>query len=310
MTLAVATALTGCGNADAPDQSPAGNPGSPIEISVKGVTPTRSIITGSTMPAAYDFSLFATYGSSASCVPGGDNIRVESQYNTITTASPLTFPENTERMGVFAIYPYDEASTVDSVGINVLTQEDYLYGTAVDDNDVFQYATASTKKVQILFSHVLARITLNISAVGTDAEEYYHVNSISLGGDSEGSYREATLIPTSGKITNEGYGDYKDIPGSLNGQTVSPDGKTVTADFLVIPSSCTWWIVFNTVPEISAWTPIPARGYEAGYQYSYNVIITKDNTTGKVFLSISDCQITPWQDNPSEATDIEANVTE
>lgn len=273
---------------DIPSSDNAGKSDVALNVNVLGLNGTRSVITGTTLPDSCAYSVYAYDGDSKSFLYHGNGVNVRYRGGVSVMDSVVIIPEAVN-VPVYAVYPYIGRLDGDGFRVETKTQTDYLRGCCVGADGNMSYATVENPTVNITFDHILSRITLNIRK-DKSVEQSYKFSDISLGGDSEGSYRSAYFRLVDNKFEAEGsYDDYYNVVGELK------DGKyyigtaddVVTVDFLVIPSSTMWYV---RIPGFDPqWVELPKRTFESGKQYVYDCVIKKDAT-----LSISECIIKPW----------------
>lgn len=251
-----------------------------LEVSVDGVTPTRSIVSGTTLP---DDSFFYVYYKS-------DQSAIVNYKNGVCIfEKPIYLDENSGNDPVYAIYPY--GSSQNTVGITYSIQNDYMKAVGLNENGVQTNPSIDNPKVRFHFEHILARITLNIHKDAT-ISDYYKLSDVYLGGDSENSYRLGTYDFVNDKFTYTSTFEYQDIKGELKdgNYLLETADDIVTVDFLVIPSATTWSVKLSGLS--SSWWTLPAGNYESGKQYIYDCLISDNNY---VNLSIRECEILPWE---------------
>lgn len=306
----LAATLTGCSNSADVDFEDNSLDTREIEINVKGVKSlTRAdFVESFSLPTDSSFSLYVMPENRDEFIENGANNKVSYINNKWTPANKMFFPLESERLQCFAFYPYDSNRSVFSSYIFASDQIDYLMGKSADGNGVAQYITRENPRADIYFEHIMSRITLYFMKEESDADSYSFPSAYVYSED-EGAYDRAEV-----SIWRQTVNPVKDnsvyMNATLTGNVLDDTHNSVRADFLFLPSDSVSWEIHvdNNLPSFT----IPGRGYEAGYQYSYNVIITKNNTEEPeaISLEISDCQIKPWQDYPLGPTDVEAESAE
>lgn len=279
MSLCIATLATACSDKITETDSPLDNQ-VPLEVSVEGINKTRSIITGTALPDTCEFAVF--YDSPYS-------VKVDYRKGKCTLKTPIMLGKEQRNIPVYAVYPYVPGIEVD---INTVeSQIDYLSGISVDPNGVTFYPYAESPKANILFNHVLARVTVNIHK-DASIDQDYKLPDVYLGGNDANAYRTAMYLPT------DNFFEYRDNSSANNIKGELKDGNylldtpedMITVDFLVIPSETTWQLNIRDLSD--AWYPLPTTKYESGKQYIYDCTIKEGD---KPYLTISECDIRPWQ---------------
>lgn len=303
--MAFTAMLTGCGEPVSYINTPSGNDGVALQIAVKGVKPsTRSIIEGTQFPNDSTFAVFAMFGGGDSYVPGGENIKVTYKDGVCTPVTPILIPENVD-VPVYAFYPASSAYDVNKTEIKAVSQTDYLWGSCINDAGNFDFATSYAPKVSISFEHIMARITLRIHRA-EDNGNAYELPSISLGGDSEGTYRSAVVSVKNKKFEGYSYDSFENLVGEVSGNVINADIPLITADFLVIPSKTSWWLMLDDAPGLPTLTFMPVENYESGNQYIYDVMIANpESESQEASLQITQFDILPWGEN-NDMGDVEA----
>lgn len=273
----------------------------PLEITTSEVG-TRSIVGGSVLPDGCIYTVYAMNGFGDICLPGGDAAIVEFKDGTNRFIQPengVMIPDNTN-VPVYAFYPGDISHNLWNTYINAKYQQDFLWGWSSNSSGSLTYATATSPKVNLRFEHVLARITVNFLLREDNPNSYKF--SPTLGGDGQGTYRSAYLNLMERVIYEESYGEYEEIKGEVKDgvNVLGGEDRTdmVTCDFLVIPSKYAAWQIHQTIGT-RTWFDLPAREYQSGKQYIYNVIIGNGD-----FLEISNVKIQPWDNNNMSEVEI------
>lgn len=124
---------------------------------------------------------------------------------------------------ISAYYPYVQGYTSGGVNYNLtaiqtaesLKNDDLLYAAATD---------LTTAKTEINFNHLMSKLSLNLSAKGTELESGVTVKEVKISGLAT----TATFYPENGTLTAD---------TDLNGTTVAYNNGT-TYDALVFPTAC------------------------------------------------------------------------
>lgn len=267
-----------------------------LEVNLLGVQESRSILQGSTFPNDSIFGVYTFLGNTMEPVKDGKPARVTYIDNKCLFDSPILLPESAD-VSVYAFYPYAEYLFVNEIFIDSKTQIDYLAGYGVDNDGKFTYANPYTPSVNIRFEHCLARVTLNIHKdKGMDS---YKIPSVSLGGDGEKSYRSAYYDAALRRFFEFRYDSYPLLKGEFkdNKYWLETEEDVVIVDFLVIPSETIWSIFIDEI--YPNWWNLPMCAYESGKQYIYDCVIGAGNK-----ITISECEIKPWENNDMPEVEI------
>lgn len=255
--------------------------GVPLEISIAGIAPTRSVITGDSLPNGSDIALFYKTDQLASIAHYWEG--------ECSIEEPIVLDDASGSDAVYAVCPPVEIAT--EFYVRITNQVDYLRGISVDAEGNEMHPTMDNPRARLQFEHILARITLNIHKEASDERSYKF--DPYLGGDADNSARVGIYDAKSNSFYSSTLqpDNYQDILGTLKDGKywLNPGEDTTTADFLVLPTSTTWWVKLMGVSD--SWWPFPAGDYKPGQQYIYDCLIKNDNG---VSLTISDCSINPW----------------
>lgn len=287
IAVGLSIAATSCNSYDMPDKSLKLSD-TPLEIDLLGVKGTRSIIQGTAFPNDSVFSVFSFIGNTMTPVDGENAARVTYSDKKCVFETPVLLPESAD-VSVYATYPYVEKLDGKEIFVDTKKQIDYLAGYGCDANGEMKYANTGSPSVNIRFEHILSRITLNIHK-DSNMGQSFKIPTISLGGDSEKSYRSAYYNLIDKCIAGGYYDGYVNIKGEIkdNKYWIETTDDVVTVDFLVIPSETTWSLFIDEINH--NWLGLPSRVYEPGKQYIFDCVISADNE-----LTISECEIKPWE---------------
>lgn len=313
--LALATGLTatlsGCQSEKDTLANPSESSGVALQVntaSILGGKTRGQVVEGESLPEECRFVMHALDKDTVNYIPTGQVAFVIHAGNENIFEYPnggILLPSENEEVSVLAFYPEGYSDNVDFAWLNTLSREDFMWGTAVDNEGQPMYASEENPAVNILFEHILARITLRIKR-GENNQDDYKFTNFTLSGDFENSYRTASANLRTRTIENFDYSDFKDIQGIWDKYYFNGDPEdVVTVDFLVLPTKTSW--VFGMTYDFSDYrlgTVLPETDYQSGNQYIYNVTIDKDES-GKVYLSIADAYITLWQNNTMPDINVE-----
>lgn len=266
-----------------PDQPRTGEPVA-LQVNVLGVK-TRALMEGDTIPDGTKFSLFVK-DAAGKFLDDGCNVPVTWQNGKAETAKPIMLWGDEEKLSVFAGYPDSVTYTDGTMSVNAINREDYLWASSKE------YAGYDNPTVDLLFTHIMARITLRVSRTDFDQlNQDYDKVEFYLGGDLEGQYRTATANLATQELSDFTYGQYENIKAIGDDYMLYPD-QTVVRDFLVIPSTTTWQF-YMAATNVQGWYYLPERTYQSGQQYIYDVVIGAKGAT----LKVKTVEIKPWVEN-------------
>lgn len=309
--IALSVTLPSCqSDKDTPTGSTPESSGVALQVnssSIFGGDTRSGIVEGESLPDNCDYVLFALDRDTVNYIYTGEYALVHHMHDRDSVIYPsegIMLPSLNVPATILAFYPEGYTDHVDYACLNTLDREDFMWGTAVDRDGQPMYASEENPAVNILFEHILARITLKIKR-GENNQDSYKFTDFTLGGDYENSYRTAYANLRQRTISNHDYEDLKPIPGIWEKYYFNEDqNDVVTVDFLVIPSNTTW--VLDMTYDFSDYhlvANLPQTNYESGNQYIFNVTIDKevDNTP---YLRISDVKVTPWVRESAGSLDV------
>lgn len=252
----------------------------PLEIAIKGCT-TRSIISGNTLP---NDSQLGIYAVNTDNVIAYKNILATATDNVWKMAEPIYLTELEKH--IYAYYPYNEATEFNNLPIDAREQTDYLYGYAVNANNMLTTVNASNPKADILLKHAMARITLNIKKSANNVTEQGTVLQAILAGVPLTS----SLDIRSGEMKTAMSGDLviaTKVALSMEGENVD----------ILVPPTETEVVLSLNINEKYHSIKMPAI-WEAGQQYTYTVEITNNS------LAVSEATIAPWENNLQDGIEV------
>ena len=252
-----------------------------LEITLKEGT-SRNIIEGSVLPDESQMGVFV--------VDSDENI-MESNVlvNYVDKVCQMTEPVylSKEDMNVYAYYPYDKSASLKKIQVNAKNQIDYLYGYAVNDNDVKTTVNIDQPHADILLKHIMSRITFNIEKVDEIETELYFTDIMVEGFNGSGTFD----IQKGEFLSMEKIGFSLKFPA---------ESKSV--DFLTMPTDNVQSVYLNIgINNKSYAVKLPEGAWESGQQYTYTIIVEKGN------VSIGTIEITPWNENIKDGIEINDN---
>ncbi|MBQ8242715.1 MAG: fimbrillin family protein [Bacteroidaceae bacterium] len=252
-----------------------------LEITLKEGT-SRNIIEGSVLPDESQMGVFV--------VDSDENI-MESNVlvNYVDKVCQMTEPVylSKEDMNVYAYYPYDKSASLKKIQVNAKNQIDYLYGYAVNDNDVKTTVNIDQPHANILLKHIMSRITFNIEKVDEIETELYFTDIMVEGFNGSGTFD----IQKGEFLSMEKIGFSLKFPA---------ESKSV--DFLTMPTDNVQSVYLNIgINNKSYAVKLPEGAWESGQQYTYTIIVEKGN------VSIGTIEITPWNENIKNGIEINDN---
>jgi len=265
--------IAACNN----ENAPAIDKQAELKVSVSGISNTRSIITGTSLPDECQFGIFAMGATN------GNNAKVNYVKGTCTFDSPVILTSDAE-IPVYAYYPYNPnliggAGSVD-FNIEVDSQTDYLYANGI-------YVQPTNPEAKIAFKHVMARIIFKIKKAEGNTKNY-HLQSASL----ENVYEDAVFNISEGAIL--------DPSGSASvGYRWSPEttlDSEQTIDWLVLPMdmaerNVALMLGFTEQSAISIF--LPKTIWQSGRQYVYTATVRHDMIT----ISEAAVSLEEWNNN-------------
>lgn len=284
--LLCATMVAACSSEDVTKESEARVP---LEISI-GNNDTRSIIEGTTIPYQTSFGIFGipnSYYFDGTIAQDINNVSVF--YDGQCTLSKDVLLNSTP-IYLKAYYPYNKDLTGRYITINSSDQTDYLFGESVWADHPY-YVDNKSPKADIVFRHVLSRLTLRIKHTEKYGDDF-KLTELSV----YPLYESTQFDIYTGKLYESKWKDkWTDFPVNT---TVSKDFKSI--DFLIIPftQSKTINIMLSQANFAYHIIKIPNVTWEAGKQYTYEIIYDDNG------IKVSEAVITPWESTTQSGIDI------
>ena len=249
-------------------------------VATPAVTGTRSTVDGNWEDAL-----------SVAVQVGGENGPVK-EYEVASTSdngAKLTeadtqfwWTSSTESKTVRAWYPYSETVPVDwSVSLTqteeTLKKEDFM----MTDGQV----TVSLNNPQIAFSHLLAKVEINLM------QSEYLQNASEVSVSIPGMYETGTLkdLSTYPSI-NAKIGEYPDKEITPYKLPSANDGCYASYQALVIPDGVSGSKEIKVVVDDIIYTLSSVAAYHSRYRYTYNITVQEEG------LEVSVAQSTTWTD--------------
>lgn len=289
---------TACSNQD--EAEPTATDQTTLQINVKGCL-SRSVITSTSLSDDSELGVFvADANNSVKYV----NVRgvVEGDYCLLDRNVSLSDEPNY----VYAYYPYSSTrSNISAIAYDATSQTDFLMGYSEDGKGMLDYVDSSNPTADMVLSHALARVTLNMKKSADNANDGV-ISNIAL-----------VNVATSGTIdllqhTSVG----NSTPGTISVSTYTTLSSTseIPLDILVAPTtSLDSTSLRITIDGESYSVAIPttrATEWEAGKQYIYTVEVDEKSN-----VKIDDPDIQLWNNNVqdeitiSRALEISTNIS-
>ena len=275
--LALCLTLTACSEED----SHSTDEGTPLQVELQGVLPTRAAITASTLPDGSQYGIYvAPYGQIVKRGDNGYNIPVKYNGGKSVMGRDYILQPGTD-YSVYAAYPEKNSSDVMTLPLETASQTDYLYGCAVNGNGEQAVINQSNHVAKIQLSHALALLRFNIS----QSAENHEQNKVTAIETFEMPITAILDIKT-GQLTNQKYGTNR-----INCQfTASVNSHTV--EMLVLP--CDWLKLSFEVNNKNLYAS-SHQVLKAGNSYMFDVEIRSDAT-----IQISDPIIIPRENGETK----------
>lgn len=249
-----------------------------LEITLKEGT-SRNIIEGSVLPNESQMGVFVV-DSDENIMES--NVLVNYVDKVCQMAEPVYLSK--EDMNVYAYYPYDKSASLKKIQVNAENQIDYLYGYAVNDNDVKTTVNSDQPHANILLKHIMSRITFNIKKADEIETELYFTDMMIEGFNGSGTFD----IQKGEFLSMEKIGFSLKFPA---------ESKSV--EFLAMPTDNVQSVYLNIgINNKSYAVKLPEGTWESGQQYTYTIIVEKGN------VSIETIEITPWNENIKDGIEI------
>jgi len=277
LALPIATA---CSNQDEAETT-AANP-STLQINVKGCL-TRSVITTSSLDENSQLGVFVADKSNS---VNYSNVRgvIKGDYCLLDQTIAL----NEEPRYVYAYYPYSTGySDATAITYDATSQTDFLIGYSDDGHGILDYVDSTEPTANLLLSHALARVTLNVKKSADNNNDGY-VTRVAL--DNVSTSGTANLLQHASTGST--------LLGSISISTSSTLSSTdeTTFDLLVAPTASLDSTNLQMTIDGSTYSvAIPttrATEWEAGKQYVYSVEVGESSN-----VKINNTDITLWNNN-------------
>lgn len=265
-------ALASCSNEDAGSLSSSAQDRVPLQVSVENAA-TRGIITGTTLPDDCSYRIYAYSTNSETNYEAlnnqsGSTVQYQKGVSRIDD-NPIYLPEDGSDVQVVALYggitgSYDYLR-VNKIELTEKAQEDYLVG--VNTNKV----NKTNPKVNLAFTHVMSRVTLNIKRAKDNTNSYkipeVTINNLAAYAymEIEGGYPYISVVDNSQDFN---------LPIKIDDYVLDDSAKVITADFLVLPTEQE-----NITVKLDGFSQeikLPISNFQMGQQYSFNVVIGKN----------------------------------
>ena len=262
----------------------------PLEISIGNSA--RSIVEGMTIPYQTSFGIFGipySYSFDGTIVQDINNVSVF--YDGQCTLSKDVLLDSTP-IYIKAYYPYNKDLKDGLITINSTDQTDYLFGESVWADHPY-YVDNNNPKTDIVFRHVLSRLTLKIKHTEKYGDDF-KLTDLSM----YPLYKSTQFYVYNGRLWESIWNNtWTDFPINMN---VSKDFQTV--DYLLIPFTITGTVSIMLTQENKSYDicKIPGK-MEGGKQYSYEIIYDDNG------IKVSEAVITPWESTTQPGIDITDN---
>lgn len=289
--LLCAIIVSACGSEDVSKES---ETRVPLAITI-GNYDTRSIIEGTTIPYQTSFGIFGipnSYSFDGTIADDINNVSVF--YDGQCTLSKDVLLNSTP-IYLKAYYPYNKDLTGRYITISSSGQTDYLFGESVLAGHPY-YVNNKSPKADIVFRHVLSRLTLRIKHTEKYGDDF-KLTELSV----YPLYESTQFDVYTGKLLESKWKDkWTEFPVNMN---VSKDFHTV--DYLIIPFTITGTVSIMLTKENKSYDicKIPGK-MEGGQQYTYDIIYDDNG------IKVSEAIITPWESTTQPGIDItDSNLT-
>ena len=262
----------------------------PLEISIGNSA--RSIVEGMTIPYQTSFGIFGipySYSFDGTIVQDINNVSVF--YDGQCTLSKDVLLDSTP-IYIKAYYPYNKDLKDGLITINSTDQTDYLFGESVWADHPY-YVDNNNPKTDIVFRHVLSRLTLKIKHTEKYGDDF-KLTDLSM----YPLYKSTQFYVYNGRLWESIWNNtWTDFRINMN---VSKDFHTV--DYLLIPFTITGTVSIMLTQENKSYDicKIPGK-MEGGKQYSYEIIYDDNG------IKVSEAVITPWESTTQPGIDITDN---
>lgn len=255
---------------------------STLQINVKGCL-TRSVITSTSLDENSQLGVFVADKSNS---VNYSNVRgvVKGDYCLLDHTIALT----KEPSYVYAYYPYSSSySDATAITYDATSQTDFLIGYSDDGHGILDYVDSTEPTANMLLSHALARVTLNVkkSAENSNSGD---ITSVAL-------YNVSTT-GTANLLQHSSIGSTELGTISISTSATLSTTEETTFDLLVAPTaSLESAILQMTIDGSSYSVAIPttrATEWEAGKQYVYSVEVGENSN-----VKINNTDITLWNNN-------------
>lgn len=272
------------------DTSPSAD-GTPLQVELQSLLPTRTAITGTTLPDGSQYGIYvAPKGQTVKRGDNGFNIPVSYKGGKSTMGRDYILQPATD-YSVYAAYPQENNSDGMTLQLETASQTDYLYGSAIDNTGEQAIINQDNHVAKIQMRHAMALLRFNIFQSEDNKQE-----NVVTGIRIPKNVTSCTLNLQTGERTNE----------SWNTQTLdcylSVNSKLQSVDMLVLPNKQSKQGFEFCVNNKWIYTSVES-GLLNGNCYSYNVELYSDAK-----IIISETTITPRENETMETLTLNANI--
>ena len=156
--IAVCLIIAACAGEDTPPSVD----GTPLQVELQSLQPTRAAITATTLPDGSQYGIYvAPKGQTVKRGDNGFNIPVSYKGGKSTMSRDYILQPATD-YHVYAAYPQENSSDEMTMQLETASQTDYLYGYAVDSNGELAVINQNNPVAKIQLRHALALLKFNI----------------------------------------------------------------------------------------------------------------------------------------------------
>lgn len=286
--IAVCLIIAACAGEDTPPSVD----GTPLQVELQSLQPTRTAITATTLPDGSQYGIYVTpKGQTVKRGDNGFNIPVNYKGGKSTMSREYILQPTTD-YHVYAAFPQENSSDEMTMQLETASQTDYLYGYAVDSNGELAVINQNNHVAKIQLRHALALLKFNIFQSEDNKQENIVTEVVADGHIMKG---KATLNLQTGELTSQTLENTNRVKCQFTAGTTPQ-----TVEMLVLPSNVLglFFVINGKWIEFSR-----KQVLQAGDCYTFNVEIQSDGN-----LLISEATITPRDNTIMDALSLNVEM--
>lgn len=286
--IAVCLIIAACTGEDTPPSVD----GTPLQVELQSLQPTRTAITATTLPDGSQYGIYVTpKGQAVKRGDNGFNIPVSYKGGKSTMSREYILQPTTD-YHVYAAFPQENSSDEMTMQLETASQTDYLYGYAVDSNGELAVINQNNPVAKIQLRHALALLKFNIFQSEDNKQENIVTEVLT---DHHIMKGKATLNLQTGELTSQTLENTCRVKCQFTAGTTPQ-----TVEMLILPCNVLglFFRINDKLIEFSR-----KQVLQAGNCYTYNVEIQSD---GK--LLISEATITPRDNTIMDALSLNVKM--